>query len=99
MTQDLLFASLAADNASGFYRSLVAYLARDMECPIRLIEDEPWQDRERRLYSGAAHLGVVCGLQYVNSRRHSDQPGIELLAAPVMRGVRYQPALRAGGRL
>jgi phosphonate transport system substrate-binding protein len=37
-----------------------------------------------------AHLGVVCGLQYVYSRERGDAPGIELLAAPVMCGPRYR---------
>jgi phosphonate transport system substrate-binding protein len=36
------------------------------------------------LYRGEAHVGVMCGLQYIHAR------DVELLAAPVMRGTRYR---------
>ena len=51
--------------------------------------DEPWQVAEQRLYRGEAHLGVVCGLQYVLALDRGEQPGMDLLAAPVMAGARY----------
>jgi phosphonate transport system substrate-binding protein len=82
--RDLLFASLAADNALPFYRSLVDYLAGALRISVRLVEDVPWQQRAAMLRRGEAHLGVVCGLQYVLWR--SD---LELVAAPVMLGERY----------
>jgi phosphonate transport system substrate-binding protein len=85
----LLFASLAADNTQAFYRHLAAYLSDVLRYPIRPVEDPSWQVRERQLLRGQAHLGVVCGLQYVSSIERGDAPGIELLAAPVMRGPRY----------
>jgi phosphonate transport system substrate-binding protein len=88
--EELLFASLAANNTTHFYRALAAYLSRRLSRPIRLIEDVPWPERERRLRSGAAHLGVVCGLQYVYAQQRCDEPGLELLAAAVMRAPRYQ---------
>ena len=85
----LLFASLAADNAAPFYRALVDYLSERLSWPMRMLDEVPWQERERRLYRGQAHLGLVCGLQYVYSVERDEQPGVELLAAPVMSGQRY----------
>jgi phosphonate transport system substrate-binding protein len=84
-----LFASLAANNATAFYADLVAYLARALDRPMRLDDEPAWQIREQRLIRGQAQLGLVCGLQYVRSRERGDEPGMELLAAPVMLGGRY----------
>jgi phosphonate transport system substrate-binding protein len=84
----LEFVSLMSDNARSFCASLAAYLALRVGMPVALA-DEPWQDAERRLYEGDAHLGIVCGLQYVLSADREDVPGVELLAAPVMRAMRY----------
>jgi phosphonate transport system substrate-binding protein len=85
----LLFASLMADNAVEFCRDLAAYLSIRIGFTVKVVEDAPWQECERQLYRGAAHLGVVCGLQYVCAVDRDEQPGIELLVAPVMRGARY----------
>src|SRR2546421_7491320 len=81
---EVLFASLAADNAAPFYRRVAEYLSKALERPVRLVEDVPWQEREHWLSSGRAAFGVVCGLQYVLARDY-----LEVLAAPVMRGPRY----------
>jgi phosphonate transport system substrate-binding protein len=86
----LVFASLMADNAVDFCRGLAAYLAQRLGITVSLLEDVNWQERERVLYRGEAQLGVVCGLQYVYAVDRGEQPGIDLLAAPVMRGERYQ---------
>jgi phosphonate transport system substrate-binding protein len=85
----LLFAALMADNAVDLCRALAAYLAAKIGTPMRVLDDLPWQECEQKLYGGQADLGVVCGLQYVQSVDRGDVPGIELLAAPVMRGPRY----------
>src|SRR5579862_4791943 len=87
---ELLFASLAAANASAYYANLVAYLSQALGRSMRLVDEPAWQVREHQLIGGQAHLGIVCGLQYVRSRERGDEPGIELLAAPVMRGHRYR---------
>src|SRR6266540_3996757 len=81
---ELMFASLAADNAAPFYRGLGAYLAAALGRSVRLLDEYPWQERERMLMRCEAHVGVVCGLQYVLA-----QHDLKLLAAPVMRGQRY----------
>src|SRR4029453_9213036 len=81
---EVLFASLAADNAAPFYRGLVQYLSSALGPPVRLLDQVPWQAREQALHRGQAQLGAVCGLQYVRAEH-----ALELLGAPVMRGQRY----------
>jgi phosphonate transport system substrate-binding protein len=81
---EVVFASLAADNAAPFYRGLVQYLSAALGTPVRLLDEAPWQERFRWLHRGQAQLGVVCGLQYVGAEH-----ALELLGAPVMRGLRY----------
>ena len=89
-SQQLLFASLAAENAAGYYADLVAYLSLVLRRPIRLSDEPAWQLREQALIRGQAHVGVMCGLQYVCDIQCGDGPGLELLAAPVMRERRYR---------
>ena len=79
-----------AENTAVFYHGLSTYLARHLGIPARVLDDVPWQEREQMLYRGEAQLGVVCGLQYVYAVDRGEQPGVDLLAAPVMRGERYQ---------
>jgi phosphonate transport system substrate-binding protein len=87
--RELVFASLMADNAAEFCRALAGHIGSRTGIGVRVLEDTPWQERERRLYCGQADLGIVCGLQYVNAVDRGEVPGIDLLAAPVMRGLRY----------
>jgi phosphonate transport system substrate-binding protein len=87
---EILFASLMAESAASFCRDLSAYLAGRLDLTIRMLDELPWQERERRLYRGDAHVGVVCGLQYVYAVDRRERPGVELLCAPVMRGDRYR---------
>ena len=87
---EVLIASLMADNAAHFARGLTEYLAERLAISVGVLEDVPWQERERRLLHGEAHVGVVCGLQYVYAVDRDVQPGVELLCAPVMRAPRYQ---------
>jgi phosphonate transport system substrate-binding protein len=81
--------SLMAANADPLYRALSAWLARRIETAIEVIDDVPWQERERMLDRGEAQVGFICGLPYALKVDRPD-PLVELLAAPVMRGARYQ---------
>jgi phosphonate transport system substrate-binding protein len=90
LPDELVFASLMADNAAKFCGELAGYLARRMGVAVRLLDDLRWPERERMLYRGDAQLGVICGLQYVYAVDRGEQPGVELLVAPVMRGERYR---------
>src|SRR4051812_6255343 len=86
---ELRFASLMADNAAPFCRGLCGYLAARVGLTVRLVDDVAWQAAEQCLYRGEAHLGVVCGLQYINAVDRGARAGVTLLAAPVMRAPRY----------
>jgi phosphonate transport system substrate-binding protein len=86
---DLVFVSLMADNATTFYRALASYLERHLHIAIRVEETLPWQQRQQMLLRGDAHLGVMCGLQYVVAADEGAQPGVKLLVAPIMCGHRY----------
>jgi phosphonate transport system substrate-binding protein len=78
-----------AENADFFYRELTGWLARRVGVAIEVIEEVPWQERERMLDQGEAHLGFICGLPYV-CKVDRPEPLVELLAAPIMAGERYQ---------
>jgi phosphonate transport system substrate-binding protein len=80
VVDELVFVSLMAPSADELWRGVAARLG----LPTRVVDDVSWQERERMLYRGQAHVGVVCGLQYIHAQ------GVELLAAPVMRGARYR---------
>ena len=69
----------------GWCRELAAYLEGRLGRPVRAALDPPWQERERMLVAGQAHLGWICGLPYVRLAGV-----LEPLAAPVMAAPRYQ---------
>jgi hypothetical protein len=48
---ELLFASLMADNAAAFYSALASYLASRVGTGMRVVDDAPWQERERQFYA------------------------------------------------
>jgi len=84
----LKLVSLMAENSAFLYRGMAAYLARRTGLPVEVDESVCWQERERMLDRGEAHLGFICGLPYVR-KVDRPRPTVELLAAPVMRGARY----------
>jgi phosphonate transport system substrate-binding protein len=91
ITDELRFVSLAADSAAAFWSAFARALAGRLATRVRVVDDVPWQVREHMLYRGEAHIGVVCGLQYVLAQDVlGAQPGVDVFAAPVMRGARYQ---------
>src|SRR5689334_19349568 len=81
--------SLMAENADFLYRALGPWLARRIGRAVEVIDDVPWQEREQMLDRGEAQVGFICGLPYA-LKVDRPHPLVELLAAPVMRGVRYQ---------
>jgi len=81
-------ASCMAENAACFARDVVAYVATRIGHTIDFVDDVPWHEREQRLHAGTIHLCWICGLPYVREHGRGD-PGIEVLAAPVMAAPRY----------
>jgi ABC-type phosphate/phosphonate transport system substrate-binding protein len=82
------FVSLMADNMDFFYRLLTDWVSRRVGVAIEVEDCVPWQERERMLDRGQAHIGFICGLPYVR-KVDRPEPLVELLAAPVMRRPRY----------
>ena len=88
MMETLRITSLQAENADFTIAAVTGYLAERLGISTEFIVDIPWQERKSRLDAGHIDVAWIYGLPYV---RKVDQPtpGIELLAAPVMRGARY----------
>jgi phosphonate transport system substrate-binding protein len=84
----LRLVSMMAANADPFYRALAEWLTRRSGLDVRIEDRVPWQQRERMLDRGEAHIGFLCGLAYVR-KADGAGPALELLAAPRMRGPRY----------
>jgi phosphonate transport system substrate-binding protein len=81
--------SLQAQNADSLVRSIVEYLDDRPGLEIELVGNLPWQKRAELLDAGRIHVAWLCGLYYVRRVDRVDAR-IELLAAPVMLGERYQ---------
>jgi phosphonate transport system substrate-binding protein len=87
--QMLTITSCMAPFADAFCATLAHYIGEQLALPTAFIGDLPWQERERRFDTGAIPICWICGLPYV-WKADRGHPGIELLAAPVMQGDRYQ---------
>ncbi|BAU41331.1 PhnD/SsuA/transferrin family substrate-binding protein [Leptolyngbya sp. O-77] len=78
-----------ADNTLPVMAEIAAYAERRLGLPTEFIDQIPWQQREERFDRGEIQVCWICGVPYVQKADQPD-PQIELLAAPVMRGDRYQ---------
>jgi phosphonate transport system substrate-binding protein len=67
-----------------FYQFLTDYLARRLGCETRLLVGDRYEQLR-----GDCDVAFVCGLPYVESTNWPERP-VEPLAAPVLRGDRYQ---------
>ena len=85
----LRFTSSQAPNASEVVGAILEQLSRHLGISIDFITEGDWQAREAALEAGSIQLGWICGLPYV-IKADSPNPGIRLLAAPVMASARYQ---------
>ncbi len=83
--QPLRFATFLAPNMLPVYERIVAYLGRRLGCAATLAEGSSFAAFER----GEIDAGFICGLPYVILMREPE-PAIELLAAPVLQGDRYE---------
>jgi phosphonate transport system substrate-binding protein len=78
-----------ADNTLPVMAEIAAYAERRLGLPTEFVDQIPWQQREERFDRGEIQVCWICGAPYVQKADQPDLP-IELLAAPVMRGDRYQ---------
>lgn len=77
-----------APNADAMCRGLAEYLASALGCPVELVENVPWSERERQFDAGEIDLCWICGLPYVEKADRSDD--VALCVAPVMKASRYR---------
>jgi phosphonate transport system substrate-binding protein len=85
----LTISTIQASNMDFFTRDLAGYISERLSIPVNIALDIPWQERERRLDAGEIDVCWICGLPYIR-KVAKPSPMIELLAAPVMQGERYQ---------
>jgi len=65
------------------------YLGQQLDLSTTFVGDIPWQERERLWDEGEMDMIWMCGLPYIWKERE-DPSQLDLLAAPVMKGRRYQ---------
>src|SRR5262245_26714351 len=82
------FTTCMARNADFICREIASYVCEKLGVETEFINGITWQERERLLDTGEIDVCWLCGLPYV-WKVDAGQPEIELLAAPVMAGGRY----------
>jgi phosphonate transport system substrate-binding protein len=86
MADDLLrFATFLAPNNFGVYRFVADYVGEKLGYRTEIIVGSSFD----QFAAGQADVGFICGLPYVQLARQPSPP-VELLAAPVLQGERYQ---------
>lgn len=75
--------------AEPFAQEVVAYTADKLQLDLRLVADISWPERLHAFDAGEIQVCWLCGVPYV-WRADQPQTNIELLAAPVPAGARYQ---------
>lgn len=83
----LQFASCASAVTDEFCQKMAEYLSGQAGVPIVCLWEYDWQEREQLLDQGQAQLGWICGVWY--TQKWTAGLPLELLAAPVMCGTRY----------
>ena len=78
-----------AENFERVGRAMAPYITDQLNISTEFVGNVPWQERERLFDEEKVQLCWLCGLPYIWK---ADQPDskIELLAAPVITGSRYQ---------
>lgn len=80
----MIFATFLAPNMLATYRYIAEYVGQETGIRTELIVGSSFAQFEE----GAADVGFLCGLPYVQLTRRRPPP-VELLAAPVLHGARY----------
>jgi phosphonate transport system substrate-binding protein len=84
-TRPIQFATFLAPNMLPVYQFIAEYVGQRLGCPVELAIGESFDTFAR----GEADVGFICGLPYVQLMQR-DEPPVELIAAPVLQGERYQ---------
>lgn len=78
----LRFVSFLAPKLLGFYTFLAEQVARSLRCQVEVVVGTSYDELD------SADVAFVCGLAYVERTRRGHCP-VEPIAAPVVRGPRY----------
>ena len=84
-SQPIRFATFLAPNMYPVYQFIAAYVAEKLGCRTELVTGSSFD----QFAAGQIDVGFICGLPYVLLARQAPPP-VELLAAPVLEGERYQ---------
>lgn len=84
----MLMTSCMAPAMDDACRAIAGYVTARLELPVVFVHEPPWRERYRQLDAGAIDVAWICGAPYV--RRVDAGAAIELLAAPVWIGERYE---------
>ena len=85
----LKLASCMAENSESFCRAVARFIENRIRVPTQYVTGVPWQERERLFDESEIQILWLCGLPYV-TRADLAESGLELLAAPIPQGERYQ---------
>jgi phosphonate transport system substrate-binding protein len=85
MKDPVRFVTFLAPNMFPVYQFIADYVAEKLDRPTQISVGYSFDQFERH----QADVGFICGLPYVNLSRLNPSP-VELLAAPVLQGERYQ---------
>ncbi|MEW5961843.1 MAG: PhnD/SsuA/transferrin family substrate-binding protein [Chloroflexota bacterium] len=83
--QPIRFATFLAPNMYPVYQFIATYIAEKLGCRTELMTGSSFD----QFAAGQVDVGFICGLPYVLLARQAPPP-VELLAAPVLAGERYQ---------
>ena len=84
-TSELVFATFLAPAIRPAYQFVASRVGDALRQPVRLVTGESLD----QLRNGKVDFAFLCGLPYVRLRREPRRP-VELVAAPVLEGARYQ---------
>jgi phosphonate transport system substrate-binding protein len=85
LTRPIHFATFLAPNMRPVYECVAEYVGRRLGHPTELAVGGSFAAFER----GEVDVGFICGLPYVQLTQRGE-PSVELLAAPVLQGPRYE---------
>ena len=83
--QLIRFATFLAPNMLPVYQFITEYAGQKLGCPTELIVGSSFDE----FAAGQVDVGFICGLPYVQLA-DAASPTVELLAAPVLQGERYE---------
>jgi len=76
-------AIISPDETLVYYQDMLDYLSLKMGVPVKLVQRKTYQEVNDLVRKNSVDAAFVCSLAYIEGK---DQFGMELLAAPIVRG-------------